>query len=120
MLRDIRKLIFPQDLSLAGNERKLCELILSHSPLTRPSCAEVLASKLLPPKYEEEELAEAFKTIVHPRSPYFNRLIQSIFGQQLQPSQDLTYDYNSTGFDRSCRTVIDRVQLIIVCLYLLI
>jgi hypothetical protein len=64
---------------------------------------------------------EAFKTIVNPRSPYYSRLIQSIYSQQTQPSQDYSYEYgNEIGFDRGLRTVFDRVNSIIVCLFYLL
>lgn len=74
VLRDLRNLTFPEDFDSRRfqNQKQIIQMLLSDNPKDRPSCQELLTSKLLPPKFEEQELAEAFRTLVNPEN--FSRI----------------------------------------------
>lgn len=56
VLRDIRRLIFPKDFDSKKyvNQQQIITSLLKENPKDRPSTQELLRSKLLPPKYEEQ------------------------------------------------------------------
>lgn len=99
VLRELRKLIFPQDFDVTrlGAQHSIIKMLVANNPKDRPSCSELLSSTLLPPKYEESQIAEAFRAIVNPDSAYYNRLIKAIYEQPSHAPQDFAFDFNSTN-----------------------
>ncbi|KAJ3216328.1 hypothetical protein HDU67_009679 [Dinochytrium kinnereticum] len=86
---------FPTDFDFkkTGNGAQIIRELLVHSPAERPSSSELLQSKLLPPKLEQDLLSEALRTIVNPENPaYFSRLLSSLFNQTVDKHKDLAYD----------------------------
>ncbi|KAJ1551540.1 hypothetical protein HK096_008877, partial [Nowakowskiella sp. JEL0078] len=106
VLRDLRLSppVFPEDFpSNLSNERTIITQLLSHSPKSRPSCNDLLNSKLLPPKMEEEYISEALRTIVNrSNSTYYSRLVDAVFAQEIEISEQWNFDY---GFEESDKFV---------------
>ncbi|KAJ3316768.1 hypothetical protein HDU76_001560 [Blyttiomyces sp. JEL0837] len=91
-------IIFPSDFDIKKHEiaYTLIRQLLNHSPKERPSCQEVLQSKLLPPKLEQDLLSEALRTIVNPDNPsYYSRLMSTLFKQTVDKHKDLAYDLSA-------------------------
>ncbi|KAJ3383430.1 hypothetical protein HDU92_004224 [Lobulomyces angularis] len=73
VLRDIRKLKFPEDFNTKALENEHQLLLM-----------------------EEEELAETFRRIVNPDNhSHYSRLISALYKQPCIAHQDLTYDFNN-------------------------
>jgi len=99
ILENIRKeeIIFPPDFDTEKyhNQTEIIRLLLSHDPKKRPSSFEILQSDLLPPKMEDEYIQEILRTIVNPNTPYYNKLMSSLFSQYCDRHTDFTYEFNS-------------------------
>ncbi|ORY48245.1 kinase-like protein [Rhizoclosmatium globosum] len=79
VLTELRKpeINFPEDFDSKRLESAYVILnsMLTHFPKERPSCQELLESKHLPPKLEQDILSEALRSIVNPENPaYYSRL----------------------------------------------
>jgi translation initiation factor 2-alpha kinase 4 len=97
VLVDLRSVsvIFPSDFDIKKHENasQVIKSLLSHTPKDRPSCQELLESKLLPPKLEQDLLSEALRSIVNPDNPsYYSRLMKTLFKQTVDKHKDLAYD----------------------------
>ncbi|ORX52231.1 hypothetical protein BCR36DRAFT_582732 [Piromyces finnis] len=99
ILENIRKeeIIFPSDFDTEKykNQSEIIHLLLSHDPKKRPSSYEILQSDLLPPKMEDEYIQETLRTIANPNTPYYNKLMSSLFSQYCDRHTDFTYEFNS-------------------------
>ncbi|KAJ3103804.1 Proteasome subunit alpha type-2 [Physocladia obscura] len=115
-LSDLRnpEIIFPEDFDVKKleNAHNILLNMLNHMPRNRPSCQEILESKYLPPKLEQDILSEALRSIVNPDNPlYYSRLMTTLFNQSIDKHKDLAYDFTSTetgfieaGSDRNSST----------------
>ncbi|KAJ3417189.1 hypothetical protein HDV05_006395 [Chytridiales sp. JEL 0842] len=97
VLVDLRSVnvIFPSDFDVKKHENafQVIKQLLNHTPKDRPSCQELLESKLLPPKLEQDLLSEALRSIVNPDNPsYYSRLMKTLFKQTVDKHKDLAYD----------------------------
>ncbi|KAI8587008.1 kinase-like domain-containing protein [Geranomyces variabilis] len=104
VLRDLRlpALTFPSDFDSKrfDAQAQIIRMLLNHTPKERPSAAELLQSPLLPPKLEEEYIAEALRSIVNQNNPlYYSRLMTSLFEQSTDQHKDFTYDFNSNALN---------------------
>ncbi|KAJ3151444.1 hypothetical protein HK101_001885, partial [Irineochytrium annulatum] len=98
VLTDIRspKIVFPTDFDAKKleNAALIIRSLLNHVPKERPSCQELLESKLLPPKLEHDLLSEALRSIVNPDNPaYYTRLLTALFKQPVDKHKDIAYDF---------------------------
>lgn len=69
--------------------------LLSHDPKLRFSADELLKSELLPAKVEDEYVNEVIRTISSMNSPYYSKLLSSIFSQNPDIVKNHTFDYHA-------------------------
>ncbi|KAJ3346986.1 hypothetical protein HDU83_002540 [Entophlyctis luteolus] len=85
------------DFKKLENAHNLLLLMLSHTPRERPTCQDLLESKYLPPKLEQDILSEALRSIVNPdNTTYYSRLMTTLFNQSVDKHKDLAYDLTSS------------------------
>ena len=71
--------------------KTILELLLKNNPNERISSIELLKGNYLPSKMEDEYVEEAIRNFSDSSSPYFSRLIESLF-KQCDPIKDFAYD----------------------------
>lgn len=86
-----------------SKQASILQNLLSHDPKTRFTSDELLKSDLLPPKVEDEYINEAIRSVSTPGTPYFNKLIATLFAQRGEELKDYTFDYHS-GFPSDLAT----------------
>lgn len=100
IIRDLRlpEVRFPVGWNEAqfAAQTKLLQRMLSHNPTDRPSPLEILKSDLLPPKMEDEYIAECLRLLSMPDSTYNLQLMDSLFTRtetfEQREARDLTFD----------------------------
>jgi translation initiation factor 2-alpha kinase 4 len=103
ILRDLRlpDVRFPAawDESQYPAQTKILRKMLSHNPAERPSPLELLKSDLLPPKMEDEYIAECMRLLSMPNSTYNLQLMESLFESketfEEREARDFTFDAGS-------------------------
>ncbi|KAL6618007.1 kinase-like domain-containing protein [Neocallimastix sp. 'constans'] len=116
ILENIRKeeIIFPDDFNTEKyhNQTEIIRLLLSHDPKRRPTSFEILQSDLLPPKMEDEYIKETLRTISNPNTPYYNKLMTSLFSKYCDGQTDFTYEFNSGNsvFDASRSVIFSKIK----------
>ncbi|KAI8926668.1 kinase-like domain-containing protein [Entophlyctis helioformis] len=100
VLRDLRlpSIIFPADFDheQLHDQAQIIRQLLSHVPKTRPKCAKLLASPLVPFKVEAKLANEVLLRIVGQNNPsQLMPLVKSLFAQHVDKHKDLTYEHNS-------------------------
>ncbi|KAJ3244254.1 hypothetical protein HDU78_011195 [Chytriomyces hyalinus] len=91
-------IIFPSDFDVKklDSAYQILRSMLTHVPRDRPSCQELLESKHLPPKLEQDILSEALRSIVNPdNTSYYSRLMTTLFNQTVDKHKDLAFDFTS-------------------------
>nr|WAQ68452.1 eIF-2-alpha kinase GCN2 [Haliotis discus hannai] len=87
---------FPEDFDEIemANQASVMRWLLNHDPSRRPTSKELLQSDYMPPpQMEEAELNEILRsTIANPQSKAYHRMMEAVFGQQVSPASDLSYD----------------------------
>ncbi|KAK9721901.1 eukaryotic translation initiation factor 2-alpha kinase [Basidiobolus ranarum] len=98
-LGDIRSvdIVFPTQFPIdtMKNQANIIRWLLSHNSKDRPTSLELLRSEWLPPKMEDDYIEECLRTIGNPNTPFYHRLMGSLFGQEPDKHKDFTYDFNS-------------------------
>nr|CAG8460903.1 12706_t:CDS:10 [Entrophospora candida] len=100
---NIRKpqIIFPKDFlkDKMVNQYHIIQWCLQHNPKDRPTSMELLKSEWMPAKIEDENMQEY---VPNPNTPYYRKLISSLFSQSSDKYKDYTYDNDSGNppFDR--------------------
>lgn len=105
VIRDLRSslICFPKGWNEAqlSAQTKVIRTLLNHDPALRPSPLELLKSDLLPPKMEDEYIAECLRLLSTPNSTYNLQLMDSLFGKREQFEQrearDFTFDTGSNA-----------------------
>ncbi|KAG4084045.1 Serine/threonine-protein kinase [Neocallimastix lanati (nom. inval.)] len=116
ILENIRKdeIIFPDDFNTEKyhNQTEIIRLLLSHDPKKRPTSFEILQSNLLPPKMEDEYINETLRTISNPNTPYYNKLMTSLFSKYCDGQTDFAYEFNSGNgaFDASKSVTFSKIK----------
>jgi len=103
VIRDLRSpdVCFPKGWNEAQMpaQTKIIRMLLSHDPSSRPSPLELLKSELLPPKMEDEYIAECLRLLSTPNSTYNLQLMDSLFGKkdefEQREARDFTFDTGS-------------------------
>ncbi|KAI8614564.1 kinase-like domain-containing protein [Chytriomyces sp. MP71] len=115
VLTELRKPHIPVpddfDIKKLENAHQVLLSMLAHAPRDRPDCQELLESKHLPPKLEQDILSEALRSIVNPDNPsYYSRLMTTLFAQTVSQQKDLSYDLtNDTTLDGKPNPVLDTI-----------
>ncbi|MCO5592460.1 hypothetical protein L7F22_046462 [Adiantum nelumboides] len=100
VVRDLRseEVIFPKGWNEAQMpaQTKVIQWLLNHDPSRRPTALELLKSELLPPKLEDEYIAECLRLMSTPNSTYNLQLMGSLFGREEPADQrearEFTFD----------------------------
>lgn len=71
--------------------------LLTHSPKDRPSSSELLKSGKLPLQMESETVRRALAGIADPSSPYYQKMLQTLFSRQAEQAKDYAWDMSSSG-----------------------
>jgi translation initiation factor 2-alpha kinase 4 len=100
VVEDLRKSppTLPSDWKPA--EKTQTEIVLSlltHSPKERPSSSELLKSGKLPLQMESETIRRTLAGLADPSSPYYQKMLQTLFSRQVEQAKDYAWDMNSTG-----------------------
>lgn len=103
VIRDLRstEVSFPKGWNEAQMpaQTKIIRMLLDHDPARRPSPLELLKSDLLPPKMEDEYIAECLRLLSTPNSTYNLQLMDSLFGKkddfEQNEARDFTFDIGS-------------------------
>ncbi|KTW27062.1 hypothetical protein T552_02554 [Pneumocystis carinii B80] len=92
-LRD-SNIIFPSKFpsNKFSNQKHIITWLLQHDPKTRPTSFQLLRSELLPPKVEDEYIRESLHTLANPNTPYYVKLMEALFSQNIDKCKDYTYD----------------------------
>lgn len=87
----------PSDFKPADkNHTDIMLSLLSHNPKERPSSLELLKSGKMPVQMESEAIRRAIAGMADPSSPYFEKMLSTIFARQIEPAKDYAWDMSST------------------------
>lgn len=78
------------------NQTEILLSLLNHNPKERPSSAELLRSGKMPVQMESEAVRRAVASMTDPNSPYFEKVLGSLFARQVEPAKDYAWDMGST------------------------
>ncbi|GKT84907.1 protein kinase [Colletotrichum tofieldiae] len=90
--------ILPSDFKPA--ERIQTEIVLSlvtHNPKERPSSAELLQSGKLPVQMESETIRRTLAGLADPSSPYYKKMLSTLFSRPLEQAKDYAWDMHETS-----------------------
>ncbi|KAF4976049.1 hypothetical protein FZEAL_7227 [Fusarium zealandicum] len=90
--------VLPSDFKPA--EKIQTEIVLSlvnHNPKDRPSSADLLKSGKLPVQMESETIRRTLAGLADPSSPYYRKMLSTLFAKHMEPTKDFAWDIFSTG-----------------------
>ncbi|KAK4127619.1 Serine/threonine-protein kinase [Parathielavia appendiculata] len=70
--------------------------LLSHHSKERPSSVELLKSGKMPVQMESEAIRRAIAGVADPNSPYFQKMLDTLFARQIEPAKDYAWDMSSS------------------------
>ena len=85
--------VLPADFKPA--EKTQTDIVLSlvnHSPKERPSSADLLKSGKLPVQMESETIRRTLAGLSDPSSPYYRKMLSTLFGRPVEPTKDYAWD----------------------------
>jgi translation initiation factor 2-alpha kinase 4 len=71
--------------------------LLNHNPKERPSSAELLKSGKMPVQMESEVIQRAIAGMADPTSPYFQKMLSTLFARQIEQAKDYAWDMSSSN-----------------------
>ncbi|KND93967.1 Serine/threonine-protein kinase gcn2 [Tolypocladium ophioglossoides CBS 100239] len=92
------KPVLPADFKPA--EKTQTDIVLSlvnHSPKERPSSADLLKSGKLPVQMESETIRRTLAGLSDPSSPYYRKMLSTLFGRPIEPTKDYAWDMFATS-----------------------
>lgn len=95
VLKDARSQDVRLPSELPAKAITLLKNLLDHDPRNRMSSEELLKSDLLPPKLEDEYIGEAIRSVTNPSTPYYGKLLNTLFAQPTDPTKNYTFDFNA-------------------------
>ncbi len=69
--------------------------LLTHNPRERPSGAELLKSGKLPVQMESETIRHALAELADPRSPYYQKMLSTLFARPVEQAKDYAWDLSA-------------------------
>ena len=69
--------------------------LLTHNPKERPSSAELLKSGKLPVQMESETIRRTLAGLADPNSPYYQKMLSTLFARQLEQTKDFAWDMSA-------------------------
>ena len=70
--------------------------LLTHNPKERPSSLELLKSGKMPVQMESEAIRRAIAGMADPNSPYFEKMLETLFARQIEQAKDYAWDMSSS------------------------
>ncbi|GAB1314400.1 eukaryotic translation initiation factor 2-alpha kinase [Madurella fahalii] len=90
--------LLPSDFKPADkNHTEVLLSLLNHNPKERPSSAELLKSGKMPVQMESEAIRRAIAGMADPNSPYFQKMLRTLFDRQIEQAKDYAWDMSSSG-----------------------
>lgn len=80
-------------------EKEQSEIVLSlinHNPKERPSCTDLLKSGKLPVQMENETIRRTLAGLADPSSPYYRKMLSTLFSRPSEPARDFAWDMSAT------------------------
>lgn len=88
----------PKDFKPADkNHTEILLSLLTHNPKERPSSADLLKSGKLPVQMESETIRRAIAGLSDPSSPYYQKMLSTLFARRLEQAKDYAWDMSSSG-----------------------
>ncbi|QPG97183.1 hypothetical protein C2857_005922 [Epichloe festucae Fl1] len=94
------KAVLPSDFKPA--EKTQTEIILSlvdHDPRERPSSTDLLKSGKLPVQMESETIRRTLAGLADPSSPYYGKMLSTLFGRPVDAAKDYAWDMFASNPD---------------------
>lgn len=89
------KPVLPADFDPKDSVQKDIVLsLLTHNPNQRPSSAELLKSGQLPVPMESETITRTLAGMSDPSSPYYRKMLSTLFARKAEPAKDFAWDSN--------------------------
>ncbi|KAK3325417.1 anticodon binding domain of tRNAs-domain-containing protein [Apodospora peruviana] len=100
VLEQVRLLppVLPKDFKPADkNHTEILSSLLTHNPKDRPSSSDLLKSGKLPLQMESETIRRAIAGLSDPSSPYYQKMLSTLFARRLEQAKDYAWDMSSSG-----------------------
>jgi translation initiation factor 2-alpha kinase 4 len=100
VLEDLRRSspTLPSDFKPADKtQTEIILSLLTHSPKERPSSAELLKSGKLPLQMESETIRRTLAGLADPSSPYYQKMLSTMFSRRIEQAKDYAWDMSSSG-----------------------
>ncbi|KAK2058552.1 Serine/threonine-protein kinase, partial [Colletotrichum caudatum] len=75
--------------------------LVTHNPKERPSSAELLQSGKLPVQMESETIRRTLAGLADPSSPYYKKMLSTLFSRPLEQAKDYAWDMHETSPSQS-------------------
>lgn len=109
----IRKLrcsppVLPSDFKPVDKvQTEIVQSLLTHNPKNRPSSSELLHSGMLPVQMESETIRRTLAGLSDPSSPYYKKMLSTLFARPNEKTQDYTWDMAASSSTSSSLTAAD-------------
>lgn len=98
-LEDLRKPhpVLPSDIDSASAQASIILSLVTHNIKERPSSAALLESKYLPDEMESDTIRRAIAAITDQDSPFYGKVLSTLFSFTLDQAQDYAWDMPDPG-----------------------
>ncbi|KAJ4306592.1 eukaryotic translation initiation factor 2-alpha kinase [Collariella sp. IMI 366227] len=87
----------PSDFKPADkNHLEILLSLLTHNPKERPSSMELLKGGKMPVQMESEAIRRAIAGMADPSSPYFEKMLSTLFARQIEQAKDYAWEMSSS------------------------
>lgn len=92
------KPVLPSDFKPADKvQTEIVISLVNHNPKERPSSAELLKSGKLPVQMESETIRRTLAGLADPSSPYYRKMLSTLFSRPVEPTKDYAWDMFTTS-----------------------
>ena len=85
--------VLPSDFRPADKvQTEIVLSLINHNPKERPSSMELLKSGKLPVQMESETIRRTLAGLADPSSPYYRKMLSTLFAKSLEPAKDYAWD----------------------------
>jgi translation initiation factor 2-alpha kinase 4 len=78
------------------NQTEIVLSLVNHNPKERPSSADLLKSGKLPVQMESETIRRTLAGLADPSSPYYRKMLSTLFARPVEPTKDFAWDMFAT------------------------
>ncbi|KAK3953067.1 anticodon binding domain of tRNAs-domain-containing protein [Pseudoneurospora amorphoporcata] len=90
--------VLPADFKhMDKNHLEVLLSLLTHNPKERPSSSELMKSGKLPIQMESEAIRRAIAGLSDPNSPYYQKMLETLFSRPIEQAKDYAWDMSSSG-----------------------